>query len=59
MLKHLSLSLDGQHHCGLDDCRNITKIVVALAQRGHVYQNTGKGNYSPNGIKLPLRQPEK
>lgn len=33
MLDELNLSLDGRHHSGIDDCRNIAKIVQALASR--------------------------
>ena len=34
MLRGLGLSLDGRHHSGIDDCRNIAKIVCALAEIG-------------------------
>jgi inhibitor of KinA sporulation pathway (predicted exonuclease) len=30
MLGHLRIPLTGRHHSGLDDCRNTTKLVVAL-----------------------------
>jgi len=28
MLNILGMKLDGRHHSGIDDCRNIAKIVV-------------------------------
>ncbi len=30
MLKMLNLTLDGKHHSGIDDCKNISKIAVEL-----------------------------
>ena len=30
MLEGLSLKLEGRHHCGLDDCRNISQILIEL-----------------------------
>ena len=32
MLEHFSLSLDGRHHSGIDDSRNIAKILAKLAE---------------------------
>ena len=34
MLDGLGLTLEGRHHSGIDDCRNLAKVVQALAQRG-------------------------
>lgn len=34
MLKALGLRLEGRHHRGIDDCRNIARIVQELAKRG-------------------------
>lgn len=33
MLRDLGLTLDGRHHSGIDDCRNIAKILAELAKR--------------------------
>lgn len=41
MLEHLGLALDGWHHCGLDDARNIAKIAIELLQRGLPLEVTG------------------
>lgn len=30
MLKRLNLTLDGKHHSGIDDCKNIAKIAIEL-----------------------------
>lgn len=40
MLQELNLKLEGRHHSGIDDARNITKIVVELIKRGAVLQIT-------------------
>lgn len=37
MLEYLNLSLDGTHHSGIDDCRNISKIMINLLENGHQY----------------------
>ena len=34
MLNDLNLKLDGRHHSGIDDARNISKIVIKLLQEG-------------------------
>jgi inhibitor of KinA sporulation pathway (predicted exonuclease) len=34
MLRALGLPLIGRHHRGIDDCRNIARLVVALVERG-------------------------
>jgi len=34
MLPALDLQLIGRHHCGLDDCRNIARILSELLRRG-------------------------
>ena len=41
MLDQLNLSLDGKHHSGIDDTRNIAKIVKELALMGYIYSETG------------------
>jgi len=33
MLKHAKLTLEGRHHSGLDDCRNIAKVCQWIAER--------------------------
>jgi len=33
MLEALNCPLEGRHHSGLDDCRNIATIVVELVRR--------------------------
>lgn len=34
MLKKLKLELEGRHHSGIDDCKNILRIVQNLRERG-------------------------
>lgn len=41
MLAQLNLTLDGRHHCGLDDARNISKIVIELIKSGQALEVTG------------------
>jgi inhibitor of KinA sporulation pathway (predicted exonuclease) len=35
MLKHMNLELEGRHHSGLDDCKNIGKILKTLIFNGY------------------------
>ena len=41
MLKDLGIPHTGKHHSGIDDCKNIAKIVRELARRGCLYKATG------------------
>ena len=34
MLQHLGLTLEGRHHSGIDDVKNITRILQYMMQRG-------------------------
>jgi len=34
MLKNLDLDLEGRHHSGIDDCRNLARCVLELLKRG-------------------------
>ena len=34
MLDHFKLNLDGRHHSGIDDCKNISKVVLKLLETG-------------------------
>ncbi|RNA18087.1 ERI1 exoribonuclease 3-like [Brachionus plicatilis] len=40
MLQMLNLNLEGRHHSGIDDCRNIAKIAKEMAQRGFIFEKT-------------------
>ncbi len=42
MLQALDLPLQGRHHRGIDDCRNITELYKALLRRGARVEVTGK-----------------
>jgi len=37
MLEFLDINLEGTHHSGIDDCRNISKILIRLFNDGHDY----------------------
>lgn len=47
MLAGLGLPLEGHHHRGIDDCRNIARICLALAERGVVFDVNGSSDDSP------------
>lgn len=40
MLRQLELQHEGRLHSGIDDCKNIVKIMHGIARRGHVFQVT-------------------
>ncbi|CAF1491788.1 unnamed protein product [Didymodactylos carnosus] len=42
MLNGLNLTHEGRHHSGIDDCKNIAKILKELAERGYIYEQNGK-----------------
>lgn len=42
MLRELGLPLEGRHHRGIDDCRNIARIVAALLERGSALECTAE-----------------
>lgn len=42
MLRGLGLKLEGRHHRGIDDCRNIARILLALQDRGGEPEVTGR-----------------
>jgi len=56
MLQVLKLPLEGKHHSGIDDCRNITKIAQTLIERGGVFTitttNSEKGE-APIIVPIP------
>jgi ERI1 exoribonuclease 3 len=39
-LRELGLKLEGRHHSGIDDARNIAKVIKTLALKGHVFDYT-------------------
>lgn len=41
MLKDLGIQHTGRHHSGIDDCKNIAKILRELARKRYVYHVTG------------------
>lgn len=45
MLRRMGLTFHGQHHCGLDDSRNIARIVIGLLQRGKPLRQTSSIPY--------------
>jgi len=38
MLKKLKIELTGQHHSGIDDCRNLAKIVIEMINNGYKFK---------------------
>eukprot|EP01125_Pyxidicula_operculata_P021064 TRINITY_DN7982_c0_g1_i1.p1 TRINITY_DN7982_c0_g1~~TRINITY_DN7982_c0_g1_i1.p1 ORF type:complete len:107 (+),score=17.03 TRINITY_DN7982_c0_g1_i1:408-728(+) len=45
MLKKLKIPLEGQHHSGLDDCKNISNILRHLIKQKCQLRKTGKRIY--------------
>ena len=43
LMRELDLPLIGRHHSGIDDCRNIARIVELMCRRGGVLGETGGG----------------
>jgi len=41
MQKELGLEFEGKLHSGIDDCRNILKIMQVLAKEGFVFEHNG------------------
>ena len=44
MLNSLNLTLDGKHHSGIDDSKNIAKIVLGLIEKGAVFTRAQEYN---------------
>ena len=42
MLSHFKLTLDGRHHSGIDDCRNIAKLAIHLHTQGVNFECSGE-----------------
>lgn len=42
MLERLGLKLEGRHHSGIDDCRNIARVLECLAEKGCVFEINGR-----------------
>jgi ERI1 exoribonuclease 3 len=40
MLNHLQLTLEGRHHSGIDDCKNIARILQTLLKAKHEAKHT-------------------
>jgi ERI1 exoribonuclease 3 len=41
MLNHIGLQLEGRHHSGIDDCRNLARVVEIMLQQGWIPKLTG------------------
>ncbi len=54
MLSALGLELEGRHHRGIDDCRNIARIVLALHARSASFEITSRLSATQMPA-LPLR----
>jgi len=57
MLEHLHLRLEGRHHSGIDDCRNITAIAKKMLQDGFVFSLTTSGGGGSATGKPPNAPP--
>jgi len=45
MLEYLHLPLVGRHHSGIDDCKNITSIVMTMLEDGVILKETSQRPY--------------
>jgi ERI1 exoribonuclease 3 len=52
MLHRLGLTLEGKHHSGIDDCKNIAKIVVRLREQGCPFQATARLDEDDKVVRL-------
>ncbi len=55
MLRQMSLTLEGRHHRGIDDCRNIAKLLDVLMQRGGRFEPSGhlrKKKFPPVRVRI-------
>jgi inhibitor of KinA sporulation pathway (predicted exonuclease) len=48
MLEALGLELEGTHHRGIDDCRNLARILGRLAEEGAVFEVTSTAATRPS-----------
>jgi len=42
MLEDMKLTLEGKHHSGIDDCKNIGRIVVEMLKQGKTLDITAR-----------------
>lgn len=49
MLRQLSLKLQGRHHSGIDDCRNIARIAIRMMRDGVVFTHTAETRWRGSG----------
>lgn len=52
MLRHLQLSLDGHHHSGIDDTKNLSKIISKMILDGYRFTTKSIRDYSSTPHKL-------
>uniref|UniRef100_A0A915KWE7 Apple domain-containing protein n=1 Tax=Romanomermis culicivorax TaxID=13658 RepID=A0A915KWE7_ROMCU len=55
MLEILHLTPVGRHHCGLDDSTNVANIVVALIQKGCVFEYSSKNLWFTSSVYYFVR----
>lgn len=41
MLRHMDMELEGRHHSGIDDARNMARMVVRLLEEGYFFPRRG------------------
>jgi ERI1 exoribonuclease 3 len=47
MLKSLGMQLEGHHHSGIDDCRNLARIVSRMIAEGCQFNTTASDDNNP------------
>ncbi len=58
MLEYLKLELVGKHHSGIDDCRNIARIVVKVMEMGCVVNETSQSRHKKKLLQQSCQQKE-
>ncbi|KAG8986394.1 ERI1 exoribonuclease 3 [Tulasnella sp. JGI-2019a] len=57
MLSLVKLKLEGRHHSGIDDCRNISRIVGKMLQDGWIPEIPAKSSTVPRGVRTAAKPP--
>jgi len=56
MLRDMNLQLEGRHHSGIDDCKNIGRVLVEMLKQGKLMQITTKMSVGDQSEKKNSKQ---
>lgn len=57
MLSKLNILLEGRHHSGIDDSKNIAKVMIRMINEGHKFSNMTINNANPKKAGNELHKP--